>query len=67
MGRSFGGKEGDCPVTERISDRLIRLPFYNELSDRDLAQVVKTVRKFETKPEDGLLAKNERRIKEPSL
>jgi dTDP-4-amino-4,6-dideoxygalactose transaminase len=67
MGRSFGGKEGDCPVTERISERLIRLPFYNELSDSDLAQVVQTVRKFETKPEGGLLAKNERRIKEPSL
>jgi hypothetical protein len=26
MGRSFGGKAGDCPVTERVSDQLIRLP-----------------------------------------
>ena len=32
MGRKWGYQEGDCPVTEEISDRLVRLPFYNELS-----------------------------------
>ena len=26
------GKTGDCPVTEDVSDRLLRLPFYNDLS-----------------------------------
>ena len=31
MGKNFGGKIGDCPVTENISDRLVRLPFYNDL------------------------------------
>jgi dTDP-4-amino-4,6-dideoxygalactose transaminase len=31
MGENFGGKIGDCPVTENISDRLVRLPFYNDL------------------------------------
>lgn len=40
MGRRFGGKEGDCPVTEDISDRLLRLPFYNELTEVDQAWVV---------------------------
>ena len=34
MGRKFGGKIGDCPVTEKISDRLLRLPFYNDLTER---------------------------------
>jgi dTDP-4-amino-4,6-dideoxygalactose transaminase len=31
MGEKFGGAKGDCPVTEDISDRLVRLPFYNDL------------------------------------
>lgn len=31
MGRKWGYKEGDCPVTEHVSDRLLRLPFYNTL------------------------------------
>ena len=35
MGRRFGGKPGDCPVTERVSDRLVRLPFHNALSEAD--------------------------------
>src|SRR5207244_1601030 len=26
MGRRLGGREGDCPVTEEISERLLRLP-----------------------------------------
>ena len=36
MGKKFGGKVGDCPVTENISDRLVRLPFYNDLNIADL-------------------------------
>ena len=36
MGKNFGGKFGDCPVTENISDRLVRLPFYNDLNIQDL-------------------------------
>jgi dTDP-4-amino-4,6-dideoxygalactose transaminase len=31
MGEKFGGKVGDCPVTEDLSNRLVRLPFYNDL------------------------------------
>ena len=36
MGRKFGGQLGDCPVTEDISNRLIRLPLYNDLNIEDL-------------------------------
>jgi dTDP-4-amino-4,6-dideoxygalactose transaminase len=43
MGLVFGGKPGDCPVTENISDRLLRLPFYNSLSETDQEKVVETV------------------------
>src|SRR5260370_39878866 len=46
MGRRFGGKEGDCLVTERASDTVIRLPLYNELSEADQAVVTAAIREF---------------------
>jgi dTDP-4-amino-4,6-dideoxygalactose transaminase len=46
MGRQFGGRPGDCPVTEDVSDRLLRLPFFNTLSADELARVVDAVREF---------------------
>jgi dTDP-4-amino-4,6-dideoxygalactose transaminase len=46
MGLTFGGKPGDCPVTEDISDRLVRLPLYYDLSDSELAYVTKTIHAF---------------------
>ncbi|HET7419904.1 MAG TPA: dTDP-4-amino-4,6-dideoxygalactose transaminase [Candidatus Dormibacteraeota bacterium] len=44
MGRRFGGAEGQCPVTEDISDRLVRLPFYNSLEEAQQARVVNAIR-----------------------
>ena len=32
MGRAFGGRPGDCPVTERVAERLLRLPFYTNMT-----------------------------------
>ena len=32
MGRKFGGKIGDLPIAEDISDRVVRLPLYNDLN-----------------------------------
>jgi len=46
MGRQFGGKPGDCPVTESVSDRLVRLPFYNDLSDNEQARVIDRITAF---------------------
>ena len=46
MGRQFGGKQGDCPVTEEVSDRLLRLPFYNDLSEADQARVLTAIKDF---------------------
>jgi dTDP-4-amino-4,6-dideoxygalactose transaminase len=43
MGRRFGGRPGQCPVTEDVSDRLLRLPFYNSLSESDQDLVMETV------------------------
>lgn len=48
MGQAFGGAPGDCPVTEDVSERLLRLPFYNDLSDEDLDAVVDALHAFPT-------------------
>jgi len=47
MGRKLGGRPGDCPVTESISDRLVRLPFYTTLSLADQARVVEEILAFQ--------------------
>lgn len=47
MGQRFGGREGDCPVTEDISERLLRLPFYNELSEAQQAEVIEAIQIWE--------------------
>jgi len=43
MGREFGGEPGDCPVTEDISDRLLRLPFFNTLSEDEQCFIVDSI------------------------
>jgi dTDP-4-amino-4,6-dideoxygalactose transaminase len=50
MGKRFGGKPGDCPVTEDVSDRLLRLPFYNDLDEADQARVVEAIQAFQPTP-----------------
>ncbi|MFZ0868430.1 MAG: dTDP-4-amino-4,6-dideoxygalactose transaminase [Candidatus Sulfotelmatobacter sp.] len=44
MGMKFGARE--CPVTEDLSSRLLRLPFYNDLTEDDQAQVVGLIKDF---------------------
>lgn len=46
MGQKWGGRVGDCPVTERVSDQLLRLPFYYSLSQADQERVVEEIKKF---------------------
>lgn len=46
VGRRFGGREGNCPVTESISGRLLRLPFHNSLSPSDQDRVIASVLEF---------------------
>ena len=47
MGRQFGGQPGDCPVTEDLSERQLRLPFYNDLSQEDQERVVEAILEFQ--------------------
>ena len=46
MGQGFGGKVGDCPVTERVSDQLVRLPFHNALTSGEQEQVIDLLQEF---------------------
>ena len=47
MGRRYGGQPGDCPVTENVSDCLLRLPLYNDLSEADQGRVIAALYAFE--------------------
>lgn len=46
MGRKYGGQPGDCPVTERISDQLVRLPFYTNMTTADQETVIDAILQF---------------------
>ena len=47
MGQFFGGQLGDCPVTERVSDQLARLPFHNAITEQDLWSVVEAIQAYD--------------------
>lgn len=46
MGEKYGGKPGDCPVTERISDQLLRLPFYTNMTEDEQKTVIAALKEF---------------------
>jgi dTDP-4-amino-4,6-dideoxygalactose transaminase len=46
MGKRYGGKPGECPVTEDVSDRLVRLPFFYDLTDEEQQTVLGAVQDF---------------------
>jgi dTDP-4-amino-4,6-dideoxygalactose transaminase len=46
MGLRFGGRQGACPVTEDLSDRLLRLPFFTGMSSSEESQVTDAVSAF---------------------
>jgi dTDP-4-amino-4,6-dideoxygalactose transaminase len=43
MGRRVGGRPGQCPVTEDVSDRLVRLPFFTAMSAAEQEEVIAAV------------------------
>ena len=49
MGLRFGGKPGDCPVTEDLSDRLVRLPFFYTLSQAEQMKVIEAIYQYRAK------------------
>ena len=45
MGRKYGARKAHCPVTEDVSSRLVRLPFYNDLTEEEQDRVVSELTK----------------------
>ena len=46
MGQKFGGRPGQCPVTESVSDQLLRLPLYCGLTESEQDQTIEQVLSF---------------------
>lgn len=44
MGRRAGARPGECPVSAWAAERLVRLPFYNDLSPNDQDRVIDATR-----------------------
>ena len=51
MGLKLGYKLGDLPITENVSERLVRLPFYNDMTEEEQEYVISKVRTFFMKSE----------------
>ncbi len=46
MGRRWSEGGAGCPVTESVSERLVRLPFFTDISEEELNRVVDAVYRF---------------------
>ena len=46
MGLRYGGRPGDCPVAEDVSERLVRLPLYNQLAGPDQSYVIESIQAY---------------------
>ena len=46
MGQTFGYRDGDLPVTEELSGRLLRLPLFYDITEEEQSRVVEQVRAF---------------------
>ena len=44
MGRRLGGREGDCPVAEDAAARVLRLPFFTDMTGAEQDAVIEEVR-----------------------
>jgi dTDP-4-amino-4,6-dideoxygalactose transaminase len=53
MGRQCAAREAQCRVTEDISTRLLRLPFYNDLSEDEQSRVISAIASFSWKAQRG--------------
>jgi dTDP-4-amino-4,6-dideoxygalactose transaminase len=46
MGKTFGYCASDLPITEELSGRLLRLPFYCDITEEEQLRVVRHVTEF---------------------
>ena len=59
MGQKFGYCEGDLPITEDLSGRLVRLPMFYEITEEKQLRVVNAVQEF---CETIVVSKKSRRV-----
>lgn len=50
MGKKFGYKEGDLPITEQLSGQLLRLPLYYEMTEEESQKVANKMKDFLESP-----------------
>jgi len=67
MGRKLGGMPGDCPVTERAADCLLRLPFHAQLTIEDQDRVIEAVQEFRCVNKPRLRSNRAASVSERSL
>ncbi len=58
MGRTFGYEPKDLPVTESVSNRILRLPIYPELTEEELRRIVHHVNVYLQSVDDTVLVKS---------
>lgn len=46
MGQKLGGRPGACPVAESLAERLLRLPFYTQMTANEQSEVIEAVRSY---------------------
>jgi dTDP-4-amino-4,6-dideoxygalactose transaminase len=46
MGRTLGGRPGQCPVAENVSERVLRLPLFVALGDAEQDEVIAAMLEF---------------------
>lgn len=46
MGQKYGYREGDLPITEDLSGRLVRLPLFYEITEKQQLRVIEAIRQF---------------------
>ena len=46
MGMKLGGRLGQCPISEQMSDRVLRLPFHNALSELEVEYITCSLEEF---------------------
>ena len=51
VGRSMGYTDGQLPITEDMSGRLLRLPFYHDMTRNNQAEIVRRIKNFFQKTE----------------
>lgn len=59
MGQRFGGRAGQCPVTEDITDRVLRLPFFTAMTRAEQDRVVSEIHAFYEGGKNGGATGNE--------